>query len=100
MIRHAGLIARRVDGDWRGALIEGPSGIGKSDLALRLIDAGGSGLSGMLRRAELVADDLLGLADEGGVLGFEARDGRLEVTDGPRRVTREPLALVTHWDRW
>jgi len=40
MIRHAGLIARRVAGDWRGALIEGPSGVGKSDLALRALDQG------------------------------------------------------------
>lgn len=35
MIRHAGLIALRLGGDWRGVLIEGPSGSGKSDLALR-----------------------------------------------------------------
>ena len=40
MIRHAGLIARRVAGVWRGALIEGPSGVGKSDLALRALDQG------------------------------------------------------------
>ncbi len=40
MIRHAGLIARRVAGVWRGALIEGPSGAGKSDLALRALDQG------------------------------------------------------------
>ncbi|KRA57594.1 serine kinase [Caulobacter sp. Root656] len=40
MIRHAGLIARRVSGIWRGALIEGPSGVGKSDLALRALDQG------------------------------------------------------------
>jgi serine kinase of HPr protein (carbohydrate metabolism regulator) len=47
MIRHAGLIARQVAGAWRGALIEGPSGVGKSDLALRALDQGFS----------LVADD-------------------------------------------
>ena len=47
MIRHAGLIARRMAGAWRGALIEGPSGVGKSDLALRAVDQGFS----------LVADD-------------------------------------------
>ena len=47
MIRHAGLIARRIAGAWRGALIEGPSGVGKSDLALRAVDQGFS----------LVADD-------------------------------------------
>lgn len=46
-IRHAGLIARRQGGLWRGALIEGPSGVGKSDLALRALDAG----------FRLVADD-------------------------------------------
>ena len=47
MIRHAGLIARRLGGLWRGALIEGPSGAGKSDLALRALDLG----------FRLVADD-------------------------------------------
>ena len=47
MIRHAGLVARRVAGRWCGALIEGPSGAGKSDLALRAASAG----------FRLVADD-------------------------------------------
>lgn len=47
MIRHAGLIARRIDGRWAGVLIEGPSGSGKSDLALRALDQG----------FRLVADD-------------------------------------------
>jgi|SRR4051812_32947839 serine kinase of HPr protein (carbohydrate metabolism regulator) len=47
MIRHAGLIARRVAGLWRGVLIEAPSGGGKSDLALRCLDHG----------FRLVADD-------------------------------------------
>jgi serine kinase of HPr protein (carbohydrate metabolism regulator) len=47
MIRHAGLLALRLDGVWRGLLVEGPSGVGKSDLALRAIEAGLS----------LVADD-------------------------------------------
>jgi serine kinase of HPr protein (carbohydrate metabolism regulator) len=46
-IRHAGLIAARVGGFWRGVLIEGPAGAGKSDLALRSLDQGFS----------LVADD-------------------------------------------
>ena len=40
MIRHAGLIARRMAGAWRGVLVEGPSGVGKSDLALRALDQG------------------------------------------------------------
>lgn len=47
MIAHAGLIALRVGGRWRGALIEGASGSGKSDLALRALDL----------RFRLVADD-------------------------------------------
>lgn len=47
MILHAGLMALRVQGRWRGVLIEGPSGSGKSDLSLRLMDAG----------FRLVADD-------------------------------------------
>jgi serine kinase of HPr protein (carbohydrate metabolism regulator) len=40
VIVHAGLVARRAAGRWRGVLIEGPSGSGKSDLALRLLQAG------------------------------------------------------------
>ena len=40
MIVHAGLIAMRLRGRWRGALIEGPAGAGKSDLALRCLQQG------------------------------------------------------------
>jgi len=40
MILHAGLIARRSAGFWRGVLVEGPSGSGKSDLALKALAAG------------------------------------------------------------
>jgi serine kinase of HPr protein (carbohydrate metabolism regulator) len=47
VIRHGGLVALRDGGLWRGVLIEGPSGSGKSDLALRCLDAG----------FRLVADD-------------------------------------------
>jgi hypothetical protein len=46
-LRHAGLIASRTNGPWRGVLIEGASGSGKSDLALRALAAG----------FRLVADD-------------------------------------------
>lgn len=60
MIVHAGLIARRLDGLWRGILIEGPSGAGKSDLALRALDHG----------FRLVADDRVLLwASEGRLWG-------------------------------
>ncbi len=47
MILHAGLIAFRAEGSWRGALVSGSSGAGKSDLMLRALDAG----------FRLVADD-------------------------------------------
>lgn len=56
--RHAGLIALRQNGFWLGALIEGPSGVGKSDLALRALDAG----------FRLVADDRVVVFAAGGKL--------------------------------
>ena len=40
MILHAGLVAVYSPGGWRGVLIQGASGTGKSDLALRLIAGG------------------------------------------------------------
>lgn len=46
-VLHAGLIAHYAAGRWRGVLIEGPSGSGKSDLALRCLSLG----------FRLVADD-------------------------------------------
>ncbi|WP_369058420.1 HPr kinase/phosphatase C-terminal domain-containing protein [Caulobacter sp. 73W] len=47
MILHAGLVALWSGGGWRGLLIEGASGSGKSDLALRSLEHG----------FRLVADD-------------------------------------------
>ena len=58
MIRHAGLLALQVDGRWRGALIEGGAGRGKSDLALRALDHG----------LRLVADDRTRVFVSGGRL--------------------------------
>lgn len=46
-----------LDIDGRGILISGPPGAGKSDLALRLIDQPGTGLTGTPAAARLVADD-------------------------------------------
>jgi HPr kinase/phosphorylase len=43
--------------DDQAVLIRGPSGSGKSELVLRLIDAEGYGLGTMPQRATLVADD-------------------------------------------
>lgn len=56
MIRHAGLVALRWRGDWQGVLIEGPSGGGKSDLALRALTEG----------FRLVADDRVLVWTSGG----------------------------------
>ena len=47
MILHAGLIALRDQGAWRGVLLRGEAGSGKSDLMLRALTAG----------FRLVADD-------------------------------------------
>lgn len=48
---HAGLLAAHLGGRWLGVLIEGDSGSGKSDLALRALDHG----------FRLVADDRVDL---------------------------------------
>ena len=71
-IRHAGLVALRQGGVWRGALVEGASGTGKSDLALRALDAG----------FRLVADDRVVVFQAGGRLygkPHEALAGLIEV---------------------
>jgi HPr kinase/phosphorylase len=46
-----------LDFDGAGVLILGPPGSGKSDLALRLLDRPGLGLSGLPKTAALVSDD-------------------------------------------
>jgi serine kinase of HPr protein (carbohydrate metabolism regulator) len=83
MIRHAGLIARRCGGLWRGVLIEGASGRGKSDLALRALDHG----------FRLVADDRVLVWTDGARLfgrAPEPLDGLLEV----RGLGIVPVAAV------
>lgn len=87
--RHGGLIARRLDGVWRGALIEGPSGIGKSDLALRALDAG----------FRLVADDRVVVFASGGRLYGkppETLAGLIEIRGlGVARQTALPLCEIS-----
>jgi serine kinase of HPr protein (carbohydrate metabolism regulator) len=71
LILHGGLVALRQGGLWRGALILGPSGVGKSDLALRALDLG----------LRLVADDRVTVWTSGGALWGRAPDplaGRIE----------------------
>jgi len=88
VIRHAGLVARRLGGRWRGALIEGPSGGGKSDLALRLLELGW----------RLVADDRVRLwAADGRLYGRapEALRGLIEARGlGVLRAAEIPFAEV------
>jgi serine kinase of HPr protein (carbohydrate metabolism regulator) len=83
VIVHAGLIAQRLDGAWKGVLIEGASGSGKSDLALRCFAEG----------LRMVADDRVLLWISGGRLFGRAPDslsGRLEVRG--LDVIEEPAA--------
>lgn len=55
MFVHATSVALKLKGSWQAVLLRGASGAGKSDLALRLIEAGG----------RLVADDQTRLAKQG-----------------------------------
>jgi len=79
----------------RAVLIRGPSGSGKSRLALDLIEAG---RTGMLRFARLVADDRVHLEAHGGRLlarPAEALAGLIEVHGiGLLRLAHEPDALI------
>jgi hypothetical protein len=88
MILHAGLIALRLGGRWAGVLIEGPSGSGKSDLALRALEDG----------FRLVADDRVVVWASGGVAYGRAPAalvGLIEVRgQGVRRVAPVDFARV------
>ena len=68
--------------DGEGVLLVGKPGSGKSDLALRLIDQAGSGLSGKHKTAQLVADDQVIIRKVGGALVASAPaslKGKLEI---------------------
>jgi hypothetical protein len=88
LIVHAGLIAERENGPWRGVLIEGPAGSGKSDLALRALGAG----------FRLVADDRVALWVSGGELYGRAPEslaGLIEARGlGVETVSALPLVRV------
>ena len=69
-----------VGGD--GVLLLGEPGSGKSDLALRLIDEPGYGISGNLARSELVADDQVMITRNENKLGASSPStihGKLEI---------------------
>lgn len=88
MILHAGLIALRVQGRWRGVLIQGPAGAGKSDLALKALDQG----------FRLVADDRVIVWAHQGELFGRAPDSlrdRMEIRGvGVVAITALPLAPI------
>ncbi len=68
--------------DGAGVLLVGKPGSGKSDLALRLIDQGGNGLSGRPKTAQLVADDQVVIRKVEGTLVASAPaslKGKLEI---------------------
>lgn len=85
---HASAVALRVGGAWRGVLIRGASGAGKSDLALRLMDIGG----------RLIGDDYVHLWTSSGRLFATAPatiDGLIEVRGlGIRPVTPLKIASI------
>jgi serine kinase of HPr protein (carbohydrate metabolism regulator) len=64
VIVHAGLVALYGPGGWRGALIEGPSGVGKSDLALRILEQGFSLVSDDRTRLWACQERLYGACPE------------------------------------
>jgi len=97
LIVHATTVTLRSGPDWRGALILGPSGIGKSDLALRAVESG----------CVLVADDYTWLWNSGGHLyasAPETIEGKMEVrgigitAEPTRRMTRIHLAALAQTD--
>ena len=85
---HATVVAHRGRTGWRALMITGPSGSGKSDLALRLIASGWT----------LVSDDYSLIWASGGALYARAPDtiaGRMEVRGvGVVRLSRRETARV------
>jgi serine kinase of HPr protein (carbohydrate metabolism regulator) len=97
LIVHATTVSLRTGSDWRGALILGPSGIGKSDLALRAVQTG----------CVLIADDYTWLWASGGHIyasAPETIEGKMEVrgigitAEPTRRMTRIHLAALAQSD--
>ena len=97
LVVHATCLSLLVGPEWRGVLIVGPSGIGKSDLALRATQAG----------CALISDDYSCLWSSGGALyasAPETIEGRMEIRGlgitaiQPRRMTRIGLVALAQTD--
>lgn len=97
LVIHATSLSLLVGPVWRGVLIMGPSGSGKSDLALRALEKG----------CALVSDDYSLLWTSGGHLYAAAPEtiaGRMEVrglgiiAENARRMTRIDLAVLAQSD--
>lgn len=101
LVIHATSLSLHIGQEWRGVLIMGPSGSGKSDLALRMIQAAGHAGSA------LVSDDYSLLWLSGGQLyagAPETIEGRMEIRGigimaaETRRLTRIHLAVLVQSD--
>jgi serine kinase of HPr protein (carbohydrate metabolism regulator) len=101
LVIHATSLSLHIGREWRGVLIMGPSGSGKSDLALRMIQAGGS------TGCALVSDDYSLLWVSGGQLyacAPETIEGRMEIRGlgimpaEARKLTRIHLAVMVQSD--
>lgn len=97
LVIHATSLSLLAGPVWRGVLIMGPSGSGKSDLALRALEKG----------CALVSDDYSLLWTSGGHLYAAAPEtiaGRMEVrglgimAENARRMTRIDLAVLAQSD--
>lgn len=80
-----------VDGVWSGVLLRGPSGVGKSDLALRLIDEGARLVTDDQAELRPVGDTLLACAPETIAGKIEARG--IGIVELPH-MDAVPLRLV------
>jgi serine kinase of HPr protein (carbohydrate metabolism regulator) len=101
LVIHATSLSLRIGPEWRGVLIMGPSGSGKSDLALRMIQTAGQA------GCALVSDDYSLLWTSGGQLyagAPETIEGRMEIRGigimaaETRKLTRIHLAVLVQSD--
>ena len=81
LVIHATALSLMVGRAWKGALILGPAGIGKSDMAVRAVEKG----------CMLVSDDHTRLWESGGLLYAEPA---LAAIEGSRTFTRIRLVAL------